>query len=72
MVLINGVDIIQRKFGGKTYTLEESSGSRESCMIRANHLYKAGFSYRVIKQKDSRKVSGYKYLLYVSDKKRRK
>jgi hypothetical protein len=71
MVLINGVDPVQRKIGGKTYTLEES-GSWKACSARANYLREVGFSCRTIRKTDWGKVGGYKYLLYVSDKKREK
>jgi hypothetical protein len=71
MVLINGIDPIKRKFGGKSYTLEES-GSWKACAARANYLREIGFSCRIIRKTDWGRVGGYKYLLYVSDKKREK
>jgi len=67
MVLINGIDSIKRKFDGRSYTLEETSGTKKTCLDRVKHLIKEGYTYRIIKKKSSHTTSGYKYLLYVSD-----
>jgi hypothetical protein len=67
MVLINGIDSIKRKFDGRSYTLEETSGTKKTCLDRVKYLASIGHTYRIIKKKSSHTTSGYKYLLYVSD-----
>ena len=63
-------DPVKRKFGGNAYTLVESSGNVQTCIKRGNELDNLGHTHRIIDKIDKTEVSGHKYLLYVSDKKR--
>ena len=67
MVLINGIDPTKRRFDGRSYTLEETSGTKKTCLDKVKYLTSIGHTYRIIKKKSSHTTSGYKYLLYVSD-----